>query len=187
MVRYWLMVNPEKIYNGTVERDRMMACKSCIWGNIINLQTYFNYLNLDLLSMFSIKNNRSTWLEINDRNFSVSSIRFINDDVLSKYSTCKTIWNRIAPAKANILTFRVRLVIYTLDWTSTELGSLCNHLYAPSVWLVMNLSHLFLDYPKVIMVSVILCQFWRDIPITSVSIIDLFLRLYHVVSPVKIA
>lgn len=109
------MVYPEKIYNGTVERDRMMACKSGIWGNIINLQTYFNYLNLDFRSMFSIKNNRSTWLEINDGNFSVSYIRFINDDVLSKYSTCKTIWNRIAPAKANILTFRVRLVIYTLD------------------------------------------------------------------------
>lgn len=170
-----------------MERDRMMACKSGIWGNIINLQTYFNYLNLDFLSMFSIKNNMSRWLEINDGNFSVSSIRFINDDVLSKYSTCKTIWNRIAPAKANILTFRV-------TWSSIhqiDLHIIGIPLQSPICTLCVASnefeSHLFLDYPKLIMVSVILCQFWRHIPITSVFIIDLFLRLYHMVSPVKIA
>ena len=43
-------------------------------------------------------------------------------------------------------------------------------------------SHLFLDYPKVIEVSVILHHLWMDIPITSVSIMDLFLRLDNLCS-----
>ena len=96
-------------------------------------------------------------------------------------------WNRIAPTKANILRKHLNLHV-RLGPLYTRLNLLRIRVPLQSSICALRAasneseSHLFLDYPKVTEVNVILRHWWRDISITSVPILYLFLRLDNLCS-----